>query len=184
MRILFHLAPRSSSSLCCAVLSLVTQEKASARVFWSRRARFVLSDMSGASAVEFALVVFPFLALCLGMLQFVFLHYTQQTLSDALYSSASSPESELILGNKSGYVAKLCAKIAFQAACLGATTGVKVEMMRLDDVPTIPTAITGTVFSPGSKGDVLVLRAAMPIPQIAAFLPQLTAKDSVIFRRP
>lgn len=143
-----------------------------------------LADASGASAVEFALVAFPFLALCLGVLQFVFLHYTQQTLSDALYSSASNPEAELISGSKSGYIAKICAKIAFQTDCLSATNGIKVEMMRLDDLSTTTTAITGSTFTSGTSGDVLVLRATMPTPKIVAFIPQLTAKDSVIFRRP
>ncbi|GEO98612.1 TadE family protein [Methylobacterium haplocladii] len=143
-----------------------------------------MADETGASAVEFALVVFPFLALCLGILQFVFLHYTQQTLSDALYSSASNPESELTLGNKAGYIAKVCAKVVFQTDCLSSTNGIKIELMRLDDLPTTTTAITGSTFSSGASGDVLVLRATMPTPQIVAFIPQLTAKDSVIFRRP
>lgn len=143
-----------------------------------------LADASGASAVEFALVVFPFLALCLGVIQFVLLHYTQQTLSDAIYSSASNPEAELVSGSKSGYIAKICAKITFQTDCLSATNGIKVEMMRLDDLPTTTTAIAGSTFTPGASGDVLVLRATMPTPRIVAFIPQLTAKDSVVFRRP
>ncbi|GEP10751.1 TadE/TadG family type IV pilus assembly protein [Methylobacterium gnaphalii] len=149
-------------------------------VRWPLRA---LSDQRGASAVEFALVATPFLMLCLGVLQFVMLYYTQLTLSDALYSSASNPETELTSGNKSGYVAKLCAKIAFQADCLNSTKGVKVEMMRLADLSTSPTAISGTAFSTGAIGDVLVLRATMPAPRIVPFIPILTAKDSVIFRR-
>lgn len=144
----------------------------------------LLSDPKGASAVEFALVLFPFLLLCLGILQFVFLHYTQQTLSNALYDSASNPEAELVAGNKTGYVTKVCSKIAFQASCLNSTSGLKIEMMRLDDLPVVVTAITGSTFSPGSSGDVLVLRASMPAPQIVGFMPQMTAKDSVIFRRP
>lgn len=143
----------------------------------------LLIDDTGASAVDFALIVFPFLALCLGTLQFVMLHYTQQTLSDAMYSSASSPETELIANNKSGYIAKLCAKITFTASCLDATTGLKIEMIRLADMPTASTAITGTTFNSGASGDVLALRATMPAPQIVAFIPQLTAKESVIFRR-
>jgi Flp pilus assembly protein TadG len=147
------------------------------------KARQVLADERGASAVEFALVVLPFLMLCVGMLQFLCLHYTQQTLSDALYNTASSPEAELIAGNKSGYVNKLCAKILFQASCLDATTGVQVELMRLSDLPTSVTPIAGTTFSPGSANDVLVLRAKMPAPQIVSFVPQLMASDSVIFRR-
>lgn len=147
------------------------------------RHRRILADRGGASAVEFALVVVPFLMLCLGMLQFLFLHYTQQTLSDALYSSASSPEAELIAGNKSGYITKLCAKIIFATSCLDSTTGVKVELIRLADLPTTTTAIAGTTFNAGSASDVLVLRAKMPAPQVISFIPQMVASDSVIFRR-
>lgn len=160
------------------------QARTSLRGAWASNARKALADETGASAVEFAMVAFPFLALCLGILQFVFLHYTQQTLSDALYSSASNPESELISGSKSGYITKICAKITFQTECLNATSGIKVELMRLDDLSTTATAIAGTTFTSGASGDVLVLRATMPTPQIVAFIPQLTAKDSVIFRRP
>lgn len=148
-----------------------------------KRGRRALSDEGGASAVEFAMVVLPFFLLCLGILQFLMLHYTQQILSDALYSTASSPEVELIAGNKSGYIAKLCAKIVFQSSCLNATTGVQVELMRLSDLPTAATGITGTTFNAGSANDVLVLRAKMPAPQIISLIPQMMAMDSVIFRR-
>lgn len=140
------------------------------------------ADETGAAAVEFALVALPFLMLCLAMLQLLFLHYTQQTLSDALYASASSPEAELTTGNKSGYVSKLCNRILFSTNCL-ASNGVKVELIRLVDLPTTATAITGTTFNAGSPGDVLVLRAKMPAPQVVFFMPQLIASDSVIFRR-
>lgn len=143
----------------------------------------LLIDERGASAVEFALVVFPFLMLCLGTLQFVILHYTQQTLSDAVYTSASSPEAELIAKNKTGYIAKICAKITFTTSCLDSTNGLKVELIRLADLPTTATAIVGTSFDSGASGDVLVLRATMLTPQIVGFIPRLTAKDSVIFRR-
>ena len=160
-----------------------TRRQSRARAVRPPKARQMLADETGASAVEFALVVLPFLMLCVGMLQFLCLHYTQQTLSDALYNTASSPEAELIAGNKSGYVNKLCAKIVFQASCLDATTGVQVELMRLSDLSTSATAIAGTTFNSGTANDVLVLRAKMPAPQIVSFVPQLMASDSVIFRR-
>jgi Flp pilus assembly protein TadG len=142
-----------------------------------------VADEAGASAVEFALLALPFLMLGLGMLQFLLLHYTQQMLSSALYSTASSPEAELIAGDKSGYIAKLCSKVVFQTDCTNTTTGVKVELMRLTDLPTTATPITGTTFNPGSANDVLTLRAKMPVPQMVFFIPQMTSSDSVIFRR-
>lgn len=149
------------------------------------RARLrIWSDERGASAVEFALVVMPFLMLCLGILQFLMLHYTQQMLSNTLYSSASSPEAELISGNKSGYIAKVCANIIFSTDCLSSTNGLKVELAPLSSLATTATAITGSAaLNPGASGDALILRASIPAPQIVSFMPQLMAKDSVIFRR-
>ena len=145
----------------------------------------IWSDQTGASAVEFALVAMPFLMLCMGIFQFLILHYTQQTLTNTLYSSASSPEAELISGNKSGYIAKVCANIIFSTDCLSTTNGLKVELVPLSSLATTATVITGTdALNPGSSGDALVLRASMPAPLVLSFMPRLMAKDSVIFRRP
>ena len=174
-------------SYCRPMFDQCDRQKSKLKIFyrlgWVIKIRQASADQTAASAVEFALVVLPFLMLCIGMLQFMLLHYTQQVLSDALYSTASSPEVELIAGDKPGYIAKLCSKIIFQTDCQNTTTGVKVELMRLADLPTTAVSITGTTFSSGSANDVLVLRARMPAPQIVSFVPQLMASDSVIFRR-
>ena len=150
-----------------------------------RKSMNPFADTAGASAVEFALVSMPFLLLCLGILQFLFLHYTQQTLTNALYNSASSPETVLTQGNKTGYIAAVCAKVFFPTDCLNSTTGLKVELIPLASLSTTATAITGAAaLNPGASGDALVLRASMQVPRIVSFIPLLTARDSVIFRRP
>ncbi|QRE74874.1 TadE family protein [Methylobacterium aquaticum] len=138
---------------------------------------------SGAAAVEFALIAFPLVMLVLGMLQFVIYSYLQQTLSDALYQTASDPEPELLAQDKPGYVAKFCARIAFSDSCLNQTTGIKIEAMKLANAPTAPTAITGTTFDTGASRDVILLRATMAAPRIVPMIPELVAQDSVVFRR-
>lgn len=138
---------------------------------------------SGAAAVEFALIAFPLVMLVLGMLQFVIYCYLQQTLSDALYQTASDPEPELLAQDKPGYVAKFCARIAFSDSCLNQTTGIKIEAMKLANAPTAPTAITGTTFDTGASRDVILLRATMAAPRIVPMIPELVAQDSVVFRR-
>ncbi|MCF4125722.1 TadE family protein [Methylobacterium sp. SyP6R] len=143
----------------------------------------MLKCRSGATAVEFALIAFPLVMLVLGLLQFVIYCYLQQTVSDALYQTASDPEPELLTQDKSGYTAKFCARIAFSENCLSQTTGIKIEAMKLPNVPTAATAITGSTFDTGASQDVILLRATMAAPRIIPLIPELVAKDSVIFRR-
>lgn len=148
---------------------------------WSRFSK----DDAGASAVEFALVSLPFMMFVLGILQFVMLHYTQVSLSDALYTTASLPQTDatktaLINEDLTTYKTNICAKMAFKTDCM---SKIVIEMMKLDDLPTGKTDISGASFDSGASGDLLVLRAKMPAPQIAPLIPVLTAKDSVLFRR-
>ena len=143
----------------------------------------MLRCRSGATAVEFALIAFPLLMLVLGLLHFVIYCYLQQTISDALYQSASEPEAELLARDKPGYKAKICARIAFTQSCLNQTSGITIEAMKLPDVPTASTAITGTSFDTGASQDVIVLRAAMAAPRLVPLVPQLVARESVVFRR-
>ena len=143
----------------------------------------MLTCRSGATAVEFALIAFPLLMLVLGLLQFVVYCYLQQTISDALYQTASEPEPEILAQDKPGYVARICAKVAFRQSCLGQAGGITVEAMRLPNVPTASLAITGTVFDTGASQDVILLRAKMPAPRLVPMVPELVAQDSVVFRR-
>ncbi|MGF3024600.1 TadE/TadG family type IV pilus assembly protein [Methylobacterium aquaticum] len=138
---------------------------------------------SGAAAVEFALIAFPLLMLVLGMLQFAIYYYLQQSLSNALYETASNPEPELLVQDKPGYTAKICAKIALSQSCLNPTTGIKIEAMKLVNVPTAALAITGTTFDTGASQDAILLRATMTAPRIVPLIPALAAQESVVFRR-
>lgn len=143
--------------------------------------RKFFKDKRGATAIEFAIVSLPFMLLSLSILQFLFLHYTQSTLSDALYNSASKPEASLTTSvSKADYKNVVCAANAFTTNC---NSLISLELMKLDNVPTTRTPIS-TTFTSGASGDALMLRAELPVLKVVGFMPTLTARESVIFRRP
>lgn len=144
---------------------------------WSRFTRCA----SGSSAIEFSALALPFLLLIVCIIQYYALHLMQSTLSDALYQSASKPEASLLTGSQSSYATTLCNKTAFPAIC---TATLKVELQPLQNAPTAKTAITGGTFNAGTSNDVLVLRASTQVVQFIPLIPILTAKASVVFRRP
>src|SRR3954451_12575853 len=131
------------------------------------RTRGILACRRGSVAVEMALLAWPMIGLIIGILQLVIVEYTQVQLSNALYDSASSPETEIIAGTAAAYKAKVCTKlIAMPIATCNAR--LLVEMMKLSDAPTAATAVAGTTFDPGAANEALLLRAAIPTTQ---FLP-------------
>jgi Flp pilus assembly pilin Flp len=134
------------------------------------------SETGGATAVEFALVVWPFLMICLGIIQFLFLSYTQSTLSDALYGMASQPA----IGTQAAYKSTICGKNAFTVNC---TSNLKLERWTLANLPTSSTAV-GSAAWQGVSGDIVVLRAIVPALSVIGFLPTMNASEAVIFRLP
>lgn len=139
-----------------------------------------LADARGASAVEFSLVAMPFLFLCLGILQFLFLHYSQNTLSEALYNIASAPE-DWLKKTPGAMKSEICAANAFTTHCNG-TGGLILELKKLDSVAVTRTAIAAGVETTVS-GDAIVVRAQLPVQKVVGFMPDLVARESVIFRR-
>ncbi|MFE1600899.1 TadE family protein [Methylobacterium sp. ID0610] len=140
-------------------------------------------DRLGATAVEFALLLWPAMVLILGALQFGFYQYTQATLSNALFDTAAAPGTEVILGDQAGYRNRICASIPIipDATCRATLL---VELEPLASLPTTVTDIQGSVFDPGLPMNLMVLRAAVPTLQILPFAPVMRAKASVVFRRP
>ncbi|MEA1832241.1 TadE/TadG family type IV pilus assembly protein [Methylobacterium durans] len=136
----------------------------------------------GSLGVEMAVLMWPLVMLLVGITQFLMHAYTQVLLSNALFDSAARPETELTAGDAAGYKTKVCAKILLltQAGCRARLV---VEMTQLSSAATSATAVTGATFSPGATKDLLLLRAALPSVRYVPFLPILTAKASVVFRR-
>ncbi|KAB1072842.1 TadE/TadG family type IV pilus assembly protein [Methylobacterium planeticum] len=136
----------------------------------------------GAAAVEFALLAWPMVGLVLGILQFVMIQYTQVLLNDRLHVSAAIPEAELLAGDQAGYKTRLCERIVVvvMATC---QASLLVELAPLSATPTAETAVAGTTFAPGSKNDVMLLRASLPVTVFVPFIPRVAARSSVVFRR-
>ncbi len=149
---------------------------------WRYHLRGLREDERGVASVEMALLAWPTIFMIIGALQFVIAQYTQVMLSSALYDSASTPEPELLLASADAYKTTLCGKIRVVQA-QSCKAQIVVEMMRLSDVPTAATGITGATFSAGSANDALLLRAALPTLRILPLIPAITAKSSVVFRR-
>ena len=137
----------------------------------------------GFASVELAFVALPLLMLLLGVFQFVLLQYTQITLNNALYESASSPEPEItaLIPSKSGYKDKLCAKVMSTGSYC--RDNILIEMQPLSLYATTKQEITGNIFIGGIAGTPMLLRAAMPVTQFVPFIPQLMTKSSVVFVR-
>ncbi|MDP4022473.1 pilus assembly protein [Methylobacterium sp. NEAU 140] len=147
-----------------------------------RPVRRLRADRRGSVAVEFALLVWPVILLVMGGIQLAIYQYTQLTLSNALFDTASDPEPAVLLGNQAGYKSIVCARIRIMPA---ATCEEKllVEMTPLAAVPTGTLSIQGAAFSPGLPMNLLVLRAAIPAVKIVPLWPPTWAKASVVFRR-
>lgn len=137
----------------------------------------------GIAALELGLVAMPLTMLLVGILQLVVFQYTQSLLSNGLYDSAARPPASVLASDQSLFKGDLCDRIVImaRASCVAA---VVVEMARLDSVATTATPITGTTFSSGTSQQAIVLRAALPVTQFVPFIPVMTAKSSVVFRKP
>lgn len=146
-----------------------------------RRSSFRV-DTKGATAVEMALLAWPTFMLILGILQLVFIQNTQALLNDAVHDSGAKPEAELLLGSAGLYKQTLCGRMIFMGRQTCIDT-VKVELMPLTSAPKAETPISGATFQPGLPNEAMLLRAALPVIKLVPFIPQFTARSSVVFRR-
>jgi Flp pilus assembly protein TadG len=142
-----------------------------------RRNRFgdFIKDRKGATAVEFALIATPFLALIAALIQTFLLFFAQSQLESAVRQSAR----QILTGQVQTQDATLTqtqAAAAFQrtvcnnAAVLFACSGVMVDVQVANQwsaanagMPTLTYNSDGTVgntwqFNPGNAGDIVVVR--------------------------
>lgn len=140
-------------------------------------------DVRAATTVEFAMVLWPLIAIIMMCLQIALHQYIQSILSNLLFDTAATPPALILAGDQSGYKSEICDRIPFikKSACV---EQLLVEMSPLSEVPTAKTEVTGRLFSVGQSMNVMLLRAAIPTPRIFPALPQGWAKASVVFRRP
>lgn len=147
------------------------------------RMRTFAACRRGFATVELGFVALPLLLLLIGVFQFVVLQYTQISLNNALYETASSPETEItaLVPDKNGYKTKICAKVMSTGNYC--RDNILVEMQPLSSYSTSKQAIAGTIFIGGVAGTPMLLRAAMPVTQFVPFIPRLVTKSSVVFLR-
>ncbi|MGU3536752.1 hypothetical protein [Methylobacterium sp. A54F] len=137
----------------------------------------------GAAAVQMALLAWPTLFIVVGIFQFILAQYVQVLLNNHLHNSAAQPEAALLAGSQRAYKTLLCARIAMMPAAT-CTAALRVEQMTLASAPTAVAPITGGSFAAGAARDVMLLRAALPVPMFLPLIPQITARSSVTYRRP
>ena len=133
-------------------------------------------DQSGATAVETALVVIPFLGLLLGALQLFIVFQTQQVLETA----AETVGRTVLTGNaqamtQSAFKAAVCKAIPAFVTC----SGIMVDMQVAASFsagntsrPTLTYDVNGNVtnpwvYQPGNPGQIVVLRIMYQSPVIS-----------------
>lgn len=152
-------------------------------VFSRHTVRRFTHDVRAATTVEFAMVLWPLIAIIMMCLQIALHQYVQSILSNTLFDTAATPPALILSGDQSGYKSEVCDKIPFikKSTCV---EQLLIEMSPLSEVPVARTEVTGRIFSVGQSMSVMILRAAIPTPRIFPALPQGWAKASVVFRRP
>jgi Flp pilus assembly protein TadG len=141
----------------------------------SNRFGAFIRDSKGATAVEFALVAAPFLALIAGLIQVFLLFFAQSVLENAVRVSAR----QILTGqvqtqdaslSSAAAVAAFHQTVCDNAAVLFTCTGLMVDVQVAPQwssanaaVPTLTYDINGNVnnawqFNPGNAGDIVVVR--------------------------
>ena len=143
-------------------------------------------DQDGATAVEFALLGSVFVTLLLGILQFGLYFVAAMQMRTVVaetvaYASVFSntpffPETR----DQTKVREAICKDLSLVINC---TSTLKVEQMPLASLPTTRKAITGTEFSTGVPGDVLVRRAEVGVVTFVPGMSSLTVRTSSIFLR-
>ncbi|MBR0685968.1 pilus assembly protein [Bradyrhizobium manausense] len=135
----------------------------------SRCAAF-LGDSKGATAVEFALVATPFLALIVALIQTFLVFFAQQLLESVVHQSARlimTGQVQSAQMTQAAYKQKVCDQIVIFFSCTGIMVDVQVAnswTTANTSMPTLTFDSSGNVtntnwqFNPGDAGDIVVLR--------------------------
>jgi Flp pilus assembly protein TadG len=138
--------------------------------FWRRN--------DGAAAVEFALVVLPFLALMFAIIQTALVFFAQQTLETVTANTAR----QVLTGQaqNAGYSQATFKQLVcnqFVVALFNCTTGLSVDVRTYTSFgsidSTLPPYQNGTfttVYQPGNPGDIVVVRLLYAWPMFVSLL--------------
>ncbi|WP_063684419.1 TadE/TadG family type IV pilus assembly protein [Bradyrhizobium stylosanthis] len=136
-----------------------------------RRSRFAAfaRDSKGATAVEFALVAAPFLALIIALIQTFLVFFAQELLESVVRQSARlvmTGQVQSAQMNQAAFKQKVCDQITIFFNCSGMMVDLQVATSwstANTGVPTLAFDASGNVtntwqFSPGDAGDIVILR--------------------------
>ncbi|MGV8939760.1 MAG: TadE/TadG family type IV pilus assembly protein [Allorhizobium sp.] len=135
-----------------------------------RSAAHILRDRSGAAAVEFALLVVPFLLLVFAILEVAFMVFINSTLDFALAKAARSVRTGTAYSenwNLARFKREVCANMSFSFDCnktlLVSTTSLA-DFSTLSYVSPTPGGVLNVAekFTAGAGGDYIMIQAFLP----------------------
>lgn len=133
------------------------------------RCRAFARDKSGATAVEFALVAAPFLALIIALIQTFLVFFAQQTLESIVRQSARlvmTGQVQSAQMTQAAFKQKVCEQIVILFNCSGLMVDMQVATSWTSantGMPNLTFDGSGNVtntwqYDPGDSGDIVVLR--------------------------
>ena len=143
----------------------------------SGRCAAFLGDSKGATAVEFALVAAPFLALIIALIQTFLVFFAQQLLESVVRQSARlimTGQVQSAQMSQSAFKQKVCDQIVIFFNCSGMMVDVQVAndwTTANTSMPALTFNSSGQVtntwqFNPGDAGDIVVLRVTYVWPVV------------------
>jgi Flp pilus assembly protein TadG len=143
----------------------------------SNRCAAFAGDNKGATAVEFALVAAPFLALIIALIQTFLVFFAQELLESVVHQSARlimTGQVQSAQMTQAAFKQKVCDQIVIFFNCTGIMVDVQVANAWTTADTTMPPLTfdgTGQVtnvwqFNPGDAGDIVVLRVTYVWPVV------------------
>jgi len=149
------------------------------RLFATRTARRLMRREDGAAAVEFAIVVAPFLALMFAILETGLVFFAGQTLETVAADSARlimTGQAQNAGMSQSAFTTAVCNKVVAMFTCSSMLLDVKTYSNFSGADTSLPIDSKGNVnsagfgFQPGGPGDIVVMRLMYPWPTFMSLL--------------
>jgi Flp pilus assembly protein TadG len=141
-------------------------------------------DRRGASAVEFAIVVSPFIVLLLWLLQLGIYFMTQVALDNGLISEAESIRESLVAGSLPSASTIKAGVVTSAGALVSNNSTLAVEVRTMADLDTGPIPIADGFTDYGNTTSVLALRASSQVISVAPGFGSInTVTSTALVRR-
>lgn len=159
-------------------------------------ARGFTSDVRGATAVEFALIIVPFLGLLMAIFQVGFTYFTSENLQAAVQTAARKLYVGTAQGNgvatASAFLSQyMCptgggGPLASFIDCTKLIVDVRVSstgsFTGLDTAADFYQASATTKFCPGGPGDIVIVRVIYPFPMFLPVIATTNGHDVAVVR--